>query len=67
MLTIDHIDNSGAADRKKGNQYGGVQFYVILKNAGYPDGFQTLCHNHQWKKEMLRRREDLNGVPSWRK
>ena len=56
MLTIDHIDNSGAEDRRKGQQYGGTQFYSILKNSGYPEGFQTLCQNHQWKKEMLRRR-----------
>jgi len=37
-----------------------------LKRDGYPEGLQTLCHNHQWKKEILRRREDLNGVPTWK-
>jgi len=57
MLTIDHMDNSGAADRRKGQQYTGTQFYSILRSKGYPEGFQTLCHNHQWKKEMVRRRD----------
>jgi len=56
MLTIDHIDNSGSAERKKDKSHAGTTFYAILKRTGYPEGFQTLCHNHQWKKEMVRRR-----------
>jgi hypothetical protein len=66
MLTIDHIDNTGSSDRK-GSYKGGVSFYMKLKRDGYPEGFQTLCHNHQWKKEILRRRADINGTPTWRK
>jgi hypothetical protein len=67
MLSLDHKDNTGNIDRKRGGCFiGGVSFYRQLKREGYPEGFQTLCHNHQWKKEILRRREDLNGVPSWK-
>ena len=51
MLTIDHMDNSGAEERKKDRTHAGMSFYAILKRTKYPDGFQTLCHNHQWKKE----------------
>ena len=56
MLTIDHMDNSGAEERKKDKTHAGMTFYAILKRKGYPEGFQTLCHNHQWKKELMRRR-----------
>ena len=54
MLSLDHIDNSGARDRKiRGT---GISLYMSLMKDGWPPGFQTLCHNHQWKKEILRRR-----------
>ena len=54
MLTIDHIENDGAEDRRNHNS--GVEFMRKLKKNGFPDGYQTLCWNHQWKKEMARRR-----------
>ncbi len=57
MLTIDHIDNSGAEARRKDKNNGGATLYARLKRQSYPDGFQTLCHNHQWKKELMRRRD----------
>ena|ERR1700676_4121287 len=55
MLSVDHIDNDGAADRKKVSS--GEGFYRRIEQEGYPERFQTLCFNHQWKKEMMRRRE----------
>lgn len=55
MLTIDHINNDGAEDRKKGLK--GVPLYGKLKKLGYPEGYQTLCANHQLKKELLRKRK----------
>jgi hypothetical protein len=59
MLSLDHIDNTGSADRKiRGT---GVNLYRKLIREGFPKGFQTLCHNHQWKKElMFRRNEDYS-------
>lgn len=56
MLTIDHVDNTGAEERKRNKTHAGMTFYAILKRTGFPKGFQTLCHNHQWKKELMRRR-----------
>lgn len=53
MLTIDHVNNDGAEDRRS---RGGKEIYRSLLARGYPEGYQTLCHNHQWKKEMRRRR-----------
>lgn len=55
MLTIDHINNDGAIDRKCS---AGKNPYRALKTKGFPDGYQTLCWNHQWKKELMRRRGD---------
>lgn len=65
MLSLDHLYNTGSEDRK--TNPGGVMFYAKVRRNGFPEGFQTLCHNHQWKKEILRRRADLNGMPTWKK
>lgn len=56
MLTLDHVENDGARHReslgRKGS--GGASTYVDLKRRGYPTGHQTLCANHQLKKEIMR-------------
>jgi hypothetical protein len=57
MLSLDHINNDGAADRRNANERGGSNTYWRVRKAGFPEGFQTLCCNHQRKKENLRRRE----------
>jgi hypothetical protein len=58
MLTIDHVDNSGAEHRRQAGSYGkATKLYANLKKRGFPSGFQTLCANHQIKKEILRKRE----------
>ena len=58
MLSLDHVQNDGAADRKSEDRGGGGNTtYRRVRKAGFPGGFQTLCHNHQWKKELIRRRE----------
>jgi hypothetical protein len=46
FLTIDHIDNSGAEDRRNNGQ----NTYANLKRSGFPNGFQTLCFNCNWAK-----------------
>jgi hypothetical protein len=56
MLTLDHIYNNGKADRANKGGKGGYIFYAWLKNRNYPAGYQTLCWNHQWKKEITHRR-----------
>lgn len=61
MLSIDHKYNNGAEHREqltKGKRRtgGGLNMYSWLKVHGFPEGFRTLCHNHQWKKEILRRK-----------
>jgi hypothetical protein len=56
MLTLDHVNNDGCADRRGKPYFAGIQFYRKLRQEGFPPGYQTLCANHQLKKEILRRR-----------
>lgn len=55
-LTLDHIKDDGKEHRESGYK-GGVNGLGQLAKLGYPEGFQTLCANHQLKKEILRRRK----------
>lgn len=58
MLSLDHVNNDGASERKNGYRGGGgIATYQRVRRDGFPEGYQTLCHNHQWKKELMRRRE----------
>jgi hypothetical protein len=59
MLSIDHVNDDGAEERKFTHTKGGSNLYLRLRKLKYPPGYQTLCHNHQWKKEIMRRREEV--------
>lgn len=65
MLSIDHIENNGAHHRKNMTgdpSYGaGAPFYSRLIREEFPEGYQTLCLNHQFKKELMRKREARTG------
>lgn len=43
FLTIDHVNNDGAKDRKKGLK--GHDFYRWLIKNDFPEGYQVLCYN----------------------
>lgn len=63
MLTLDHLANDGARERRevRGVSKGGagkIQ-YERVKRQQFPAGYQTLCCNHQSKKELMRRRGEL--------
>lgn len=51
-LSIDHINNDGASHRKGMRNKGGQAFYSWLKRNNYPTGYQTLCMNCQWIKQL---------------
>lgn len=53
MLSLDHVDNDGNVKRKESGILGGYPLYVKLRKDGYPEGFQTLCLNHQMKKAIV--------------
>lgn len=48
FLTLDHIYNNGAEERKNGLE-GRNLFYYLRKN-NFPDGYQVLCMNCNWAK-----------------
>ena len=52
MLSLDHIDDDGAKHRK---ELAGSSVYRDVLKRNFPSGFQTLCHNHQWKKRITGR------------
>lgn len=47
-LCIDHIHNDGAAHRKLPGINSGI--YRWLTANGFPEGFQVLCYNCNWRK-----------------
>jgi hypothetical protein len=64
-LTIDHIFDDGAAERRKGGREGraGVGFYRYLRDTGFPqDRYQLLCFNCQYRK-----RKHGPDIASWPK
>jgi hypothetical protein len=48
FLSIDHINNDGAEERRSGKYSGaGVPFYLWLRKNNFPSGYQVLCMNCQ--------------------
>ena len=48
FLSIDHVHNDGAEERKSGKYRGsGTAFYTWLRKSGFPAGYQVLCMNCQ--------------------
>ncbi len=49
FLSIDHINNDGAIERRKIGAQANM-FYCWLKKNNYPSGFQVLCSNYNKAK-----------------
>lgn len=47
-LAIDHINNDGYIQKKQGVY--GIVLYRWLKRNNFPEGYQILCHNHNYAK-----------------
>jgi hypothetical protein len=48
FLSIDHVHNDGAQERKAGLYSGsGTAFYIWLRKNKFPPGYQVLCMNCQ--------------------
>jgi len=59
-LSIDHINGYGNEFRREAETFfntraSGSALYRWLKQAGYPDGYQTLCMNCQFVKRVENR------------
>lgn len=50
FLSINHVNNDGAAHKREFNLRTGEQMYRWLKRNGFPQGFQILCMNCQCGK-----------------
>lgn len=50
FLSIDHVNNDGAAHRRAHGHITGEQMHRWLIRNNFPDGFQVLCMNCQWGK-----------------
>jgi hypothetical protein len=73
MLSLDHLNDEGYKEiptRKNGKPYslhgrpmrvGGTGLYTLLIKNNFPEGYQTLCFNHQWKKRIEKQRITLEN------
>jgi hypothetical protein len=55
-LELDHVNDNGAEERRKNPSHVGVNLAMRLHLRSYPAGYQTLCCNCNWIKEIKRRR-----------
>lgn len=53
FLTLDHINNDGYLDKNpNGDKKTGKELYSLVKKQGFPDKYQTLCHNCNFAKKL---------------
>jgi hypothetical protein len=53
LLTLDHVNNDGAAERRELfgiRRFGGSSFYRTLIKRDFPPGYAVLCMNCNWSK-----------------
>lgn len=60
MLSVDHINDDGAEHRRKIGKNTNIIEWLFKHD--FPEGFQILCHNHNYKKELLRRRKKQSSL-----
>ena len=59
-LDLDHKADNGGEHRKAIGRRGATyDIYAELKRNGFPDGYQVLCRNCNWIKEIERRSQRL--------
>jgi hypothetical protein len=59
-LDLDHMDNNGGDHRKAIGRRGATyDIYAELKRNGFPEGYQVLCRNCNWIKEIEKRSQRL--------
>jgi len=53
FMTLDHINNDGYLDKNpNGTKKSGKELYLLVKKQGFPDKYQTLCHNCNFAKKL---------------
>jgi hypothetical protein len=65
LLCLDHVNNDGNKHRSK---HGNKIYRLFHKHGPFEDTeLQVLCHNHNFKKEVLTRRSNAKAPPRNRK
>lgn len=59
MLSLDHKNNDGYAHRRVLTR---SIYSVIVRSGEFPDLYQTLCMNHQWKKRLTLVRDKFGAL-----
>lgn len=53
FMTLDHINDDGYKDKNpNGSKKSGKELYLLVKKEGFPNRFQTLCHNCNFGKKL---------------
>lgn len=60
VLDINHINGNGKKHRKELGNHGSGHFFRWLKNNNYPNGFNVMCANCNWKKYVNENVESVN-------
>lgn len=55
LLTLDHVNDDGAAHRRETKTKGGWNFYRVMRAQGWPPGLQVLCYNCNCSKQFAGR------------
>lgn len=58
VLVIDHVYDDGARERKE--YYAGYLPVAIIRGDIVKGRYQVLCHNCNWRKEFLRRKDAVS-------
>jgi len=51
MLVLDHVKDDGV---ELGHRERGFKLYRFILREKFPEGFQTLCSNHNLKKQLMK-------------
>jgi len=66
-LQIDHVNDDGANKRRATHgkrTAAGADYYRWIRQHNFPKGYQVLCANCNWIKEIERRRRKNTHTPS---
>jgi hypothetical protein len=53
FLSLDHIKDNGAKDKRKYGPGERLRYWMIIRDK-FPEGLQTLCFNCQWGKRIYK-------------
>jgi hypothetical protein len=62
VLVLDHINDNAAQEKARNKHNGGYKMYFFLRRNGWPkDEHQLMCHNCNFRKEYIRRKNAVKN------